>query len=286
MTQTHTHRVTEADAVRAAISGTRGQRIRIGAGALGQLLRDPDDTYQVFLLGLVANASAFPQFFLRFTTTADGQRLLAERPTIDGTVVERLRGLPADTLGGAYARYLDDNHLDADLFQAPPGLPEPIAYLAKRVRQTHDIWHVLTGYRPDVPGEVALQGFTYAQTRMPSAALIATFGTLRWVAKRPEMLRDTVDGFRRGKGAAFLASVYWEDHFERNVDDVRRDFGVLPARREKNLTARTRGAPGGRGRRRNGERRRGFEPPRRQERQDRRERNRTSDLPLISDSDL
>lgn len=229
MSQTATHPVSEAEAVRAALSGTRGERVRIGAGALRRLLKNPDDTYQVFLLGLVANAGAAPQFFLKFMQSEDGQRLIAERPSIDGKVVARLRALPATTLGGAYARYLDDNKLDADLFQAPPGLPEPIAYVAKRIRQTHDIWHVLTGYAPNVPGEVALQGFTYAQTGMPSAALIATFGTLRFAPKNRAMVRDTLDGYRRGRDAAFLASVYWEDHFDRNVDDVRRDFGVLPA---------------------------------------------------------
>ena len=226
--QISTSRVSESDAARAAISGTRRERLRIAAGALFRLMRDPDDTRQVFLLGIVANGPSFPGFFLKFASTADGQRLLAERPTIDGKVVERLRALPADTLGGAYARYLDGNGLDADLFQAPPGLPDPIGYLAQRMRQTHDIWHVLTGYRPDVPGEVALQGFTYAQLGAPSAGLIAALGTLKWAARRPDMVPLTLDGYRRGKAATFLASVRWEDHFEEKLVDVQRAFGVAP----------------------------------------------------------
>ena len=220
---------TEEEAARIALEGSLGKRLRVGATALRRLLADPDDTKQVFLLGIVANGPAFPQFFTRFTESSDGARVLAERPTIDGAVVARLRALPASTLGGAYARYLDDNGLDADLFQAPPGLPEPIAYIAKRVRQTHDLWHVLTGYRPDVPGEVALQGFTFAQTRLPSSALIAVLGTLKWSLGRPDMVPLTLDGFRRGKRAAFLAPIYWEDHFERELDDVRRDLGIVPA---------------------------------------------------------
>lgn len=223
-------RVSESDAARAAISGTRRERLRIAAGALFRLLRDPDDTRQVFLLGLVANGRSFPGFFLRFTSSADGRALLDERPTIDGAVVARLRALPADTLGGAYARYLDDNGLDADLFQAPPGLPDPIGYVAQRMRQTHDIWHVLTGYRPDVPGEVALQGFTYAQLGAPSSGLIAALGTLKWAARRPDMVPLTIDGYRRGKAAAFLASVRWEDHFEEKLVDVQRAFGIADAK--------------------------------------------------------
>src|SRR5258708_5433838 len=135
---------TEADASNAALSGTIVDRLKIGARAMMALLRDPDDTHQVFLIGIVANSPEFPRFFARFAISADGDALLRDKPAIDGKVIERLRGLPADTLGGAYARYLDDNHLDADLFQAPPGLPQPIAFVAQRTRQTHDLWHVLT----------------------------------------------------------------------------------------------------------------------------------------------
>lgn len=226
--QISTSRVSESDAARAAISGTRRERLRIAAGALFRLMRDPDDTRQVFLLGIVANGPSFPGFFLKFASTADGQRLLAERPTIDGKVVERLRALPADTLGGAYARYLDGNGLDADLFQAPPGLPDPIGYLAQRMRQTHDIWHVLTGCAPDVPGEIALQAFTYGQMGMPSAGLIALFGTLRFGLRHRRLARDVVRGVAHGRRARFLATVVFEDRWARPLGEVRRELGVVP----------------------------------------------------------
>src|SRR6185436_723803 len=101
---------------------------------------------------------------------------------------------------------------------------------SQRIRQTHDIWHVLTGYRPDVPGEVALQAFSYAQTEAPGAALIALLGTVRWAAKAPGLARMTWDGYRRGRDAAFLAPVRWEDHWDRPLDDVRRELGIEPAR--------------------------------------------------------
>ncbi len=227
----------EADAARAALSGTPRERARIAARALAALLRDPDDTRQVFLLGIAANGRAFPRLFARFAATDDGARLLMERPAIDGATVARLRGLPADTLGGAYARYLDDNGLDADLFQPPPGLPELVRYLAQRLRQTHDLWHVLTGYLPDVPGEVALQGFTYAQLGAPSAALIAALGTLRWAPSRPEVIAMTLDAYRRGKAAEFLPPVRWEERFDRPLEEARRELRITPARAHPRASA-------------------------------------------------
>lgn len=220
----------EGTAARIALEGRPLQRARIAAKALSALLKDPDDTRQVFVLSLALNARAFPRFLARFLASEEGLALLSEQPSIDSTHVDldELRALPADTLGGAYVRYLDENHLDPDLFQAPPGLPPAIAYVSQRMRQSHDVWHVLTGYRPDVAGEVALQGFTYAQTGAPASGLIAAAGALRFSPRHRGLVRETLGGYRRGKRAAFLGSVRWEDHWTRPLAEVREELGIVP----------------------------------------------------------
>ena len=179
---------TEIDAARIAIEGRPHERARLAVRSLRHLLRDPDDTVQVLLFGLAVNAGRLPQLLTRIAMADGGIELLRERPTLDSHTVDlaRLRTLPPTTLGGAYVRHLDDHHLDPDLFQPPPGLPEVPRFVAQRLRQTHDVWHVLTGYAPDVEGELALQGFTFAQIGMPSSLLIATLGTL---AKAPRAWR-------------------------------------------------------------------------------------------------
>jgi ubiquinone biosynthesis protein COQ4 len=219
---------TERDAVRLALSGTTWERAALGLRALVRLLRDPDDTVQVFMLGIAINASRFPGFLARFASSEEGVAMLSARPSIDSRTVDfaRLRALPAETLGGAYARYLDDNRLDPDLFQAPPGLPPIPRFVVQRVRQTHDVWHVLTGYAPDVPGELALQGFTYGQLRMPSALLIATLGTL---TRSPRSALRVLDGFRRGAAATFLPVVRFEELWDEPLDTAREKLGIRPA---------------------------------------------------------
>jgi ubiquinone biosynthesis protein COQ4 len=220
--------MTEREAARIALEGTVRERLATGARALYELIRDTSRTEQVFLLGLVVNGPFFPSLVARITAAPGGLELLAERPSIDSRSVDfdALRALPATTLGGAYARYLDDNKLDPDLFQAPPGLPQVAQTIAQRIRQTHDIWHVLTGYHPDVPGELALQGFTFAQLRMPSALLIATIGTL---ARARSEVAAVLDGYRRGMETQFLPPVRFEEMWDRDLDDVRRELGVRPA---------------------------------------------------------
>lgn len=218
----------EAAAARIALSGSALERARTATSAMRALLRNPDDTRQALVLSLALNRRAFPGFMARFLATEEGLALLTERPSIDTAHVDygRLRALPAGTLGREYARYLDDNNLDPDLFHAPPGLPPALAYISQRLRQSHDVWHVLTGYQPDVPGEVALQAFTYAQTSAPASGLIAVAGALRWSRRSRGLVRETIRGYRRGKRAQFLGSVRWERHWERPLADVRRDLGI------------------------------------------------------------
>lgn len=215
----------EGRAVRIALEGTRLARLRLALGALVRLLRNPDDTVEVFFLGIALNGPHLPALMGRIAGDPDGLALLSERPTIDSKTVDwaRLRALPISTLGGAYARYLDDNKLDPDLFQAPPALPEIPRWVAQRIRQTHDVWHVLTSYAPDVPGELALQAFTYAQLGAPSARLVAMLGTL---FKAPRSARMVWDGYLRGKAAAFLPVVRFEELWERDLEELRRELRV------------------------------------------------------------
>jgi ubiquinone biosynthesis protein COQ4 len=201
--QTNTNKISEADAAKIALSGSPIERARLGARALFDLISDPDDTTRVFVLGLLVSRKSYPQLLARITTDDRGARMLRERPAIDKAHVdfERLRTLPASTLGGAYVRYLDEKNLDPDLFQEPPGLPEVPSYIAKRMRQVHDLWHVLTGYDTDVKGELALQAFTWAQTDATSAMLVTFGGLARFGFGDRGLFVRVLDAYRRGRKA-------------------------------------------------------------------------------------
>ena len=218
----------EREAARLALHGTPLERARTAYRAMRALIADPDDTRQVFYIGLVVNRRSYPQFLARWTSDDEGARLLRERPAIDSQHVDfdALRALPETTLGGAYVRYLDANGLDPDLFQPPPGLPEIPAYIGQRMRQVHDLWHVLTGYRTDVPGEIALQAFTWGQTGVASSALVAIVASARFALTQPHVVRMAFDGYRRGAKARFLASIRLEDHFARELDELRSEWDI------------------------------------------------------------
>lgn len=225
---------TQVSATHAALHGSAFERLNVGTRALLQVLRNPNDTEQVLILGLVAGRSRFPLFLTRFLLTDDGASLLSERPAIDSKHVDFawLRSLPEGTLGRAYIDFVDREKIDPDFFQPPPNLPAVPTYISQRMRQTHDLWHVVTGYHTDVAGELALQAFTYGQTDMPPPLLVSVFGSMRFGIEDRRIFKMTFDGFRRGRRASFLPSVRWEDRWTHALADVRLELGIEDPRVE------------------------------------------------------
>jgi ubiquinone biosynthesis protein COQ4 len=221
----------ELEAAQAAMQGHTRARLLIAHRALWRLARDPNDLPQVFLLNLALNAGHMPTFLARFAMEPEGLALLQQQPRIDTSQVDfdALRALPADTLGGAYARFLDDNGLDSDVFQSPPGLPPLPTYLVQRMRQSHDLWHVLTGYQTDVAGEIQILAFTYAQTRMPGVGLLAAVGCLRFGWRYPGIFRKAWRAYRRGSQTTFLAAQPWERMWQRPLAELQAELCVTPS---------------------------------------------------------
>jgi ubiquinone biosynthesis protein Coq4 len=67
--------------------------------------------------------------------------------------------------------------------------------VGQRTRQTHDLWHVLTGLGTDIPGEIALQAFTYEQLHHNFSRLIMSRGQHARTgrARPPRRRSDTGD---------------------------------------------------------------------------------------------
>lgn len=222
----------ENDAVEAVIRGTALDRWHVGLQALRTLMHDPEDTKQIFVLAVALDKDHIPGVLFRFLCEPGGLELLRDQPALDvGTIdLERLAALPEGTLGRAYAEHLMALELDPDLFQAPPALPPAVAYFAQRFRQTHDVWHVLTGYAPDVAGEIALQAFCHGQLGTPAPALAAITGSIQYGLTDPRVALRAWDAYRRGRQASFLLAVRWEDHWSEPLDALRERFGIEPAR--------------------------------------------------------
>ena len=199
------------------------ERWRKGLDALKQVAADTSRTDLVLFAYEHLNAGTegrrAKRFYARYP---NARRLYEENRTLDAKTVdfEALLQLPAGTLGYAYAKFMKDRGLTPDIFTAE-GRLTPTAYLVKRMRQTHDLWHTVTGVDTDVAGELELQAFTLAQTWAPSIFIVVFFGALRALFRMPLAVPRMVRGFFRGLFAERLGPTPWEDLWTKPLAEVR-----------------------------------------------------------------
>lgn len=207
---------------------------RVGL-AVVRVLGDSTKTHEIHRVEEITGRPRYRRVLAELARTAEGRRLLDQRPELSSELVDydALRRLPASTLGGAYVRHLDDNGITADYQAAATRhVDDPdLAYLMRRFRQTHDVWHALLGVGITGHEEVIVHWFSYGQLRLPVSALIMVFGTMkhlvlekRWGALRHSM----VDAYRIGRDAAPLIGVVWEDLWQEPLARVRAIYGVKP----------------------------------------------------------
>jgi ubiquinone biosynthesis protein COQ4 len=211
---------------------------RVGL-AVVRVLGDSGKTSEIHRVEEITGRPRFRELLRRMMDTPEGQRLLAERPELSSAHVDydRLRRLPATTLGGAYARHLDDNSITADYQAAATQLVDDpdVAYLMRRFRQTHDVWHALLGIGITGHEEVLIHWFSYGQLQLPVSALIMLFGSLKHLVleKRWDALRrSTLEAYHAGRDAAPLMPVYWEDQWDAPLEGRAR-YGVRPMDRSR-----------------------------------------------------
>jgi ubiquinone biosynthesis protein COQ4 len=212
--------------------------------ALKDLIADPERTDRVFEIIRALSGDAFEHAWERFRAHPDGRRLLADRPSLLDALRDRaaLRALPAGSFGRAYAAFMDAAQLEADgLIAAEQTANETYGkaddtpvdpareYFGERLRDMHDLWHVLTGYGRDEAGEAANLAFTYAQVPNLGVGFIVVAGALLG----PHDLtcywqRYLFRAYRRGRRAALLTTAAYEELLPLPLAAVRRQLAIEP----------------------------------------------------------
>jgi ubiquinone biosynthesis protein COQ4 len=215
--------------------------------AVRTLFANPEDTGQVFVIIDALTGKSGLKIFDRFRADAVGARILAERRSLLDKLSDRaaLEALPQGTLGRIYADFVAREQLTADglveasLESDSSWMSEGRRLFADRLRDMHDLWHVVTGYGRDLIGEAALLAFSYAQTRNRGVGFIVL---MSWIqAENNEERRLIVEGFRRGRRAAWLPAADWEGLLSLPLEDVRRELRVGAASHYEPI--RSAGAP-------------------------------------------
>jgi ubiquinone biosynthesis protein COQ4 len=207
--------------------------------ALQRLLADKDDTVQVFQIMGALNGDSSVKGYQRLLRTAKGGRLAYERAELARRLMDDawLDSFAPGSVGAAYREFVRSEQLSAE------GLAEvsrerygdveqrhPHAWFGRRIRDSHDIWHILSGYHRDGLGEACLVAFSFAQTGSLGWALIALGAAWRSrQAPGQPYVRALWQGYRRGKAAGWLPGEDYEQLLAEPLESARRRLNITPA---------------------------------------------------------
>jgi len=227
---------------------TKVERVGLAVGSAFMSLYDP---YRHDMIAACGEATATPYFIyrLRDAMLADptGRRILRDRPRISSQTLsmEYLRTLPDNSVGGAYAAWLDAEGVSPDTRDSVQYIDdEECAYVMQRYRECHDFSHAITGLPVIIEGELALKAFEFANTLLPMTGLSLFAVTKLKPAQRARFLNIYLPwAIYNGTRAKETINVYWEEQLERNVDELRAELGIekpvdLRALRQKAIDKR------------------------------------------------
>lgn len=204
--------------------------------AMRALRKDPDDTAAAIRVIMALSGNSGRRDFEGFRRSARGTRILQEKTDLFELLTdrERLEAMPPGSLGRASIDWFQRENISTQGLAlaseaAREGENEKLDDAEElyrvRLRNLHDVFHVLAGYDRDLRGESAVLAFTLAQNYNRGIAYLV-WNALReegWNSPGGKLIRD---GYRRGKRAKRLVEQDWEALFERPIEQVRRELGV------------------------------------------------------------
>jgi ubiquinone biosynthesis protein COQ4 len=206
--------------------------------SLQRLLNDKEDTTAVFEIMRALNGTSTAKGYLRLLDTQQGGRIAYERPEFAHRLMDDawLDSLPEGSVGAAYRHFIRTENISADGLievsrQGAPAVDErhPYAWMGRRTRDVHDIWHVLSGYHRDALGEACLVAFSYAQTKGLGWALIGAGAAWRGRGSKHPIGRAIWQGYQRGKAAKWLLGEDYERLMAEPLESARRRLNITPA---------------------------------------------------------
>ena len=213
---------------------TTSESIRLMT-AIGRVLADSTRTSEIHVAEEITGRRRFARVLADMKETEEGRALLQARPELTSSQVDfdALRRLPASTLGGAYVRHLDRFGLSADSQATPTRFvdDEEIAYLMRRFRQTHDVWHAITALGAEPHNEVVIHAFSLGQLHLPVSWMVVTLGGLKhglFEGRIGVLTRTMPLAYKVGREARPLMGVWWEQQWGDPLADVQQRLGVRP----------------------------------------------------------
>ncbi|MCY7275381.1 MAG: ubiquinone biosynthesis protein [Phormidesmis sp. CAN_BIN44] len=143
--------------------------------------------------------------------------------------LDTLLTLPPDSLGCIYAAQMKKTGFDPNL-HAGMTAKSDAEYVELRLSQTHDLWHIVTGFDTSLIGEIGLQAFHLPQFPYPLATMLVANSLIATTLREPEMLSSLLaaiaQGFQMGKTAKPLFAQKWEEGWENPLTQWQAELNI------------------------------------------------------------
>jgi ubiquinone biosynthesis protein COQ4 len=202
------------------------------------LMKDKEDTSLVFKIFESLPSKDFLPRVQRLALSERGEMLRATEPCLPDILDDHaaLRRTPKGSLGHAYCDFMETEGLTAAGLVAEsersgrPRYPDLVEWFINRSRDTHDLFHVLTGYGRDALGETCVLLFTHGQSPSQGHLLIGYAGAanIKKMAKgsAAPIFGAVREAHRIGKGAPQLMAQPIRQLLERPIDEVRQELRI------------------------------------------------------------
>ena len=207
----------------------RLQSLRMLKG-LGKFLQHPDDLQSVYAVAASVQGSPLAAQMMRHMLAQPGIAAMIQEQWRPAPIdLDALEQLPAGSLGHCYASQLKSQGLTPETLIDPTPITSDQEFVVHRLKETHDIVHVLTGFGVDGVGEIGLQAFNLAQNRSPLAVLLIFGGMLKTLQDDQPLealLHAISRGFEMGLKAECVVGSRLEDAWERPLNEWRMELNL------------------------------------------------------------
>ena len=197
---------------------------------LVRLMLKPEKTELVFQIAdALRMLGAFGETRARITADAGAEAMVKSRAPFAKIDLAALARLPVGTLGQVYAEHMQRLGLDPNFYPELKVDDDP-SYIVMRMRQTHDLWHVVTGFDTEVAGELGLQAFMLAYLALPLPVILVGGGLLKLGLLDHENLGNGVQAITRGmtmgQAVRGLFAYNWAANWAKPLAEVRRELKI------------------------------------------------------------
>ncbi|KAK0559011.1 Ubiquinone biosynthesis protein [Tilletia horrida] len=214
------------------------QKAFMTVGSALASLHNPARADMIATLSETSGEPFLPRLRDQMLASAEGRALLIDQPKISSKTVsmDALRQLPDGSLGRAYVDWLEWCGVTPDTRAPVQYVDDPeLRYVMQRYRECHDIYHLLCLMPTNLLGETVVKYFELAHFGLPVALLSSIGGPIRLITSRNEETRKQVLdplftklipwAVRNGTSVKPLIGLRWEDRWEQDFGDLRRELG-------------------------------------------------------------